>query len=65
MILIYTLKKLILLYLDHIVTVKISTTVEIHYGYSDIIAKSTIAEKRLTKLTRTPMAKLDKKDKYP
>ncbi len=45
----YTLKKLILFYPDHIVTVNMLFTEEIHNGYSDIITKSMIAENRLNK----------------
>ncbi len=63
MISIYILKKLFYIYPDHIITVNILSTRKIHYDYSDIIAKSMISEKRLTKLTRSPMEKLDQKDK--
>ncbi len=59
MISIYTLKKLILFYPDYIVTMNMLFTGEIYNGYSNIITKSTIAENHLTKLTRSPIAKLN------
>ncbi|MGP1923968.1 MAG: hypothetical protein ACTS73_03340 [Arsenophonus sp. NEOnobi-MAG3] len=50
MISIYLLKQVISLHSAYIVTVKMLSGRDIHYGYSDIIAKSPIAEKHLTVL---------------
>ncbi|MGP1924255.1 MAG: hypothetical protein ACTS73_04960 [Arsenophonus sp. NEOnobi-MAG3] len=48
MISIHALKQLISLCPPNILTVNILSAVDIHYGYSDIVAKSPIAGKHLT-----------------